>query len=98
MRLALGPAEPPPRRAFGDLPADRADRPEGGHRFLEDHPDLRTAQPAERRLVEAQEVLAGEDEAAAEPGAVRHEAQDREGGQRLAAAAFTDDAMPVAGI
>ena len=84
---------------FADLVADRVNRVERGHRFLEDHRDVVSAHVAHPRLGGVEQVLAGQpDRALGDPARRhRHQPHDGERGHALAAAGFTDDAERPAG-
>ncbi len=75
---------------LADLPLDRVQRVERGHRLLEDHGDGRAAQRAQPRLARGQHVLAVEQDLAADPRCGREQARDGERGHRLARARFAD--------
>jgi hypothetical protein len=94
----LGAAEPLVQlHALGDLPADAQHRVERGHRLLEDHRDAVAADGAHLALGECEKVAASVAHGAGmAPRRHRHEAQDRERGDALAAARFADDAERLA--
>src|SRR5690606_6201797 len=83
---------------LGDLGTDSVHRIERGHRLLEDHRDVVAPDGLEGRFRSPGEIENGaviappEDLAAGNPAAAEvHQAVDREGGDRLARAALTDD-------
>ena len=86
------------RQRLGDLAADGQHRVERGHRLLEDHRDLVAADPAHLGPAQPEQVAALEaDRAAREAaGRDRDQAQDRERGDALAAAALADHAQGLA--
>src|SRR5207248_184199 len=77
-----------------DLRAHRVDGVQARHRLLEDHRDRVAADVLHLALAQLEEVLAAELDAAAgdAPLRERHEAEDRERGHALSAAALADDA------
>ena len=84
---------------LGDLAADRVDGIERRHRLLQDQADLAAADRAHRPLVEGQQVAAVEpDRAADDPPRRVDQAQDRQRGQRLAAARLADQGQRLAGV
>src|SRR5690606_2493383 len=83
---------------LGDLLADGEDRVERGHRLLEDHADAAAPDPAQLRGRHRDEVLALEQDPPGNPGRMpRQQAEDRQAGDGLAAAAFADHAEALAG-
>ena len=78
---------------LADLGADRHDRVQRGHRLLEDHRDLVAADVAHLGFAERHEILAVDLDRAADDASrrVRHQAQQRQRGHRLAAAGLADD-------
>ena len=84
---------------LGNLAADGVDRVERRHRLLQDQADLAAADRAHRPLVERQQVAAVEaDGAADDPSRRVDQAQDRQRGQRLAAARLADQGQRLAGV
>ncbi|MNY00831.1 hypothetical protein D3C86_1333400 [compost metagenome] len=83
---------------FHDLLADREDGVERGHGVLRDQGDAVAADLAHLGLGEREQVLALEEDLAADDLALGacDEAHDREGGDALAAAGFADDAEDLA--
>ena len=81
-------------QALGDLAADGEDGVEGGHGLLEDHGDAVAADTADLFLVGLEQVLALEEDLAADdlPGWVGDQSQYGEGADGLAAAALPDQA------
>ena len=77
---------------------DGQHRVEAGHRVLEDHGDLATAQVAHLGLAVGQQVLPVEADAAAldAPGRLGQQAHEGQAGDALAAAGFADDAERLA--
>ena len=73
----------------------REDRIEGRHRLLIDHCDLLAADVSDLGVGQLEQVLAVEDDLAADrlAGRVRNEAHDRQGADALAAAALSDEAQ-----
>ena len=61
------------RQALADLPLDRVQRVERGHRFLKDETDVVATHVAQRRLVGADHLAAHVADRAADPGAVRQQ-------------------------
>ena len=78
---------------FGDLPADRQDRVQRGHRLLEDHADIRTADLADFLVRKLQQIPPGKQDFALcdAPGRIRNQAQDRQSPGGLARPAFADN-------
>ena len=82
---------------FGDLVADREDRIERAHRLLEDHADAAAADLPHGGFAKRNEIAPLEqDFAGALAAAARQQTQDRQRGERLAAAAFADNANDLA--
>ena len=77
---------------LADLPLDRVQRVERGHRLLEDHGDLVAAHLAQRLLVGGEQLLSLEEDRAGRVmrRRVGQELQDRERRHRLARAGFAD--------
>ena len=84
---------------LADLPLDRVERVERGHRLLEHHGDVVAAHLAHLVLVGGDQVLALEQDAAGRVmrGRVGQELQDRQGRDRLAGAGFADERHRLAG-
>ena len=59
---AIGPAML--FESFGDLPADRQDRVQRGHRLLKDHADIAAAHLADLLVRKLQQVAAGKQDLA----------------------------------
>src|SRR5215468_8178086 len=79
-------------QCLADLPAYRQHRVKARHRFLEDHADLVTPDVAHGAIIEGKEVDAVESYGAGDlAGRFRDKAQNGVRGNRLSAAAFTDD-------
>jgi len=85
-----------PPDAFGHLLADRLDRVERGHRFLEDHADLVAAQRAHAGFGRGEQVFVAEPDEAGGPRAVGEEPHGRQRGHRLARSALADERMHLA--
>ena len=68
------------------------------HRLLEDHADAVAAQSAQLGVALADEFLAVEADAAGDHGALGQQAQQRQRGDRLAAARFADQAQRLAAL
>ena len=85
---------------FRDLLADGHDRIERSHRLLEDHRDVLAAYPLHLLLGEAEEIDAVELDAAAgdAAGRIGHQPHERERGDGLAAAGFTDNGESFPGL
>ena len=82
---------------LADLVADGVDGIQRDHRLLEHEADAAPADPAHRALVEPEEILAVErDAAAGDPARRHHEPDDRQRGDRLAAAGLADEAERLA--
>ena len=80
-----------------ELPPDREERVQVGHRILEDHGDLHAADPAPFRLAQIVERRGIEHHPAARaPCLLRPDAEDRAGQHRLSAPALADDAERLA--
>ena len=95
----LAARQPVHLERFGDLAADGVDGVERGHRLLQDQADLAAADRAHRPLVERQQVAAVEpNRAADDPSRRVDQAQDRQRGQRLAAARLADQGQRLAGV
>src|SRR5581483_3697804 len=78
---------------FLELPADRLDRVQRGHRVLEDHPDLRAADLPELRRAHAEHLLAVQLHRAPDLRRARvDEAHHGQKGDALAGAGLADDA------
>ena len=77
---------------FEELAADGVDRVERGHRFLEDHRDAIAAHGPDLVAVKGQQVATFEQDAAPRfgPVAFLEQAEDRQGGDRLAGTRFPD--------
>ena len=77
---------------------DRQHGVEAGHRVLEDHGDLATAQVAHLGLAVGQQVLTVEADRAAldAPGRLGQQAHEGQAGHALAAAGLADDAQGLA--
>ena len=83
---------------LADLGADGHHRVQRGLRLLEDHADGRAAHVAHAVLGQAEEILAGEvDAATGDTCDRRQQARDGERGERLAAARFADQHDGLAG-
>jgi hypothetical protein len=83
---------------LADLPLDGVQRVQRGHRLLEHHGDVGAADAPEALLRQGEQVRALEQDAATGMGgAPVEEAQDREGGDRLARAGFADEGQGLAG-
>ena len=79
-------------KGLAELPADRQHRIQACHRVLEDHCDLPTPQPAERPIVQLQQVLVCEPRRArVDTTRPRQQTEQRKCGDALAAAGFADD-------
>ena len=83
---------------LGDLVAHRVQRVERRHRLLEHHADAAAAQLAHRRLVETDQLAPVEADRAADLRTLGQQAHQRQRGDRLAAAGFTDQAHRLATI
>ncbi len=92
--LACGHFEQPAmhREHLADLPLDRVQRIERGHRLLEDHRDLVAAHGANVVLGEREKIAALEQDLAGgmRSGGIGQQLQDRQRGHRLARAGFAD--------
>ena len=78
---------------LGDLMADGEHRIECAHRLLKDHADAAAAHPAHVGLAELHQVATLEQNLAGAPAAApRQQPEDRQRGERFAAAALADDA------
>ncbi len=88
-----------PADRLGQLIADGEDRIERTHRLLEDHGDALAADGAQLRGAGGQQILALEEDLAAEHarGWRRQQTEDREGRDALAAAGLADEAEDFAG-
>ena len=83
---------------FHDLVADRVDRVEGGHRFLEDEADAGAADTAHLGFGERPQVAPLEAHlTTGHPSGCAQQTNERQGGDRLAAARFADQAKGFAG-
>src|SRR5262252_6987664 len=75
---------------FGDLVTDGEHRIECTHRLLKNHADAAPAHPAHVGFAELDQIPTLEHNLTCPPAAAaRQQSQDREGGDRLAAAALT---------
>ena len=85
---------------FIDLPADRFDRVEGRHRFLEHHSHAGGPHLPQSLLAGSQDVFAVDQNRAAAGGEppFGQQPHDRKGGHRFAGARFADNAECFAGI
>ncbi len=86
---------------FGDLIPDREDGVQRRHRLLEDHGDLVAADRPQLGRREGEEIAALEfDQAAGKDvaGRLRHETENRERRDGLAAPRFADNAQGLAGV
>ena len=82
---------------FGDLPADREDRIEAGHRLLEDHRHVATANGAHLRLRERREIAPHQADPPLDPAHPRRqEAHHRQRRDALAGSALADDRQGLA--
>ena len=98
LRGFLGHAEMNEQRLH-DLKPDPQNRIERRHRLLEDHRDVMTADPAHLLVVELQEIAAVEhDRAGGDFGGLGEKPHDRQRGDGLARAGFTDDRDHLTGI
>src|SRR5438105_13586810 len=80
------------KRRLGDLSEDREERIQRRHRILEDHGDPPAPDPAQLALALAGQVLALEDDAAADDArASRQEPDDGQARRGLAAARLADE-------
>jgi hypothetical protein len=88
------------RDRLADLPADRVQRVERGHRLLEDHRDVIAADALHLALAELEQVPALEADRTADDTARRvgNQAQDGECRHALAAARFSHDAQRLAAL
>ena len=86
------------RDGLANLPADREQRIERGHRLLEDHGNLVAPDILHFGLGRFEEVPSLQPDGAADDAArrARHQAQDRERRHALAAAGFPDDSKGLA--
>ena len=75
---------------LADLPLDRVERVERGHRLLEHHGDVGAAHVAHLALRQAGQVPALEQDFSALARRAVEQPQDRQGGHRLAGARFAD--------
>jgi hypothetical protein len=84
---------------LGDLRADRKDRVQAGGRLLEDHGDFAPANGGQLARGQLEQVAAVEANGSRfDPcGGLGHQLQHAQGGDGLAAAAFTDDRQGFAG-
>jgi len=80
-----------------DLPADPVVRVQAGQRVLEDHPDLRPAQPAQGRLVRADEIRPVEERRTGHLGAAG-QTGDGLGGDALARPGLADHCQRLSGL
>ena len=85
---------------FGDLGADGVDRVEAGHGLLKDHADVLAPHGAHVAIGQRHQIAAAQADGAARDLAdlLGEEAHDREAGDRLARARFTDDGDGLAGL
>src|SRR6185369_10302339 len=86
------------RERLGDLRAPGQRRGQRGPRGLQGHGDARAAQPPHLLAALGQQVLAVEDDAAADdpPARLRHQPQDRQARHRLAGPRLADDPQRLA--
>jgi hypothetical protein len=102
-RLVHGVAARQPlvqRDRLADLPADRVERVERGHRLLEDHRDVVAADALHLAFAELEQVPALEADRTADDaaGRVGDQAQDGKRRHALAAARFAHDAQGLAAL
>ena len=76
---------------FTDLPRDRMQGIERGHRLLKDHGDLGASDLAQPRLAVGQKILSLEEHLALYLGCAAKQTHDRESGDRFAGARFADE-------
>ncbi len=76
---------------FADLPLDRVQGIERGHRLLEDHGDVGAPDLAQPRLAGRKKILALEQHLALNLGGAAKQTHDRKSGHRFAGAGLADE-------